>query len=251
MGESNEYYVESSTNLCDPGAWSIPTNTVLADGTNFYMMENMAPDTRFYRLQGWEILFDGTSGSAFRRYQGTSFPNAWAVTNGELQTVPGSGGNPPSIVTTNTYSDFELSWEWKVTTGGASGVDYRCTEEYVSPQFSGPQFQLTYAADVLTPGNMRMGAVWNLIAPTNRVALPVGQWNHCRLVVQNNYFEHWLNSNRVVAYQLNNSPFTNMVSTNATFNQYPEFGKAQSGYVAFRHENAATSFRNIKIRRLP
>ena len=252
-GGTNEFYVQASSSLSKPDAWRITTNTIFLDGTNYFIMDGTIADSRFYRLQAWEILFDGTSVSAFRGYQQTSFPSSsyWVVTNGELQTVPGTGGNPPSIITTNLYSDFELWWEWKVPSGGNSGVNYRCTEEYPNPEWSGPEFQLTYDADLLTPAKRRIGAVWDLIAPTNRVVVPAGQWNQCRLLVQSNYVEHWLNSNRVVAYYLNSAPFTNIVATNSTFSQYPNFANARTGYIAFREEGSVTSFRNIKIRRLP
>jgi len=248
---TNDFCLQFTTNLSPPFTWSNASDPV-TNGTDLMVTDGGTASRRFYRLKGWEVLFDGTSTAAFRGYQQTTFPPAsvWAVTaNGELQTV--AGGTPINIITTNQYSDFELRWEWKAATGGNSGVNYRCTEEYSDSEWTGPEFQLLDDAQYSVPAANTIGAVWDLIAPTNKVLVPTGQWNRCRLIVQSNYVEHWLNGRRVVAYYLNSAPFTNLVVANPNFNQYPDFAKARSGYIAFRHENTQTWFRNIYIRQLP
>jgi hypothetical protein len=251
LAATNNFYVQSATNLAPPIAWSNASDPI-TNGADLAVTDGGTASTHFYRLQAWEVLFDGTSTAAFRGYQQSTFPPAtsWTVTaNGELQTV--ANGTAINIITRNQYSDFELRWEWKAATGGNSGVNYRCTEEYSNSEWSGPEFQLLDDASYSLPAVDSIGAVWDLIAPTSKVLLPAGQWNQCRLIVQGDYVEHWLNGGRVAAYYMDSAPFTNLVAANSTFNQYPDFAKARSGYIAFRHDGTQTWYRNIYIRQLP
>lgn len=250
LASANSFYVQFTTNQSPPYRW-INASEPTTNGTMFVVTDNATEPSRFYRLKQWEILFDGTSTDAFRGYHQTNFPSAsWIVTtNGELQSVSNATTIP--IITTNQYSDFELVWEWKTTTKGNSGVQYRCTEEYAYPEYSAPEFQLLDDASYPSPtGSGGIGAVWGLISPTNKVLVSTGQWNQCRIIVQGNYVQHWLNGRRVVAYYLNSASFTKLVA-NSKFNQYPNFAKACPGHIVLRHDGTQSWFRNVKIRQLP
>ncbi len=248
---TNLFYLESSSALGSAAVWR-PTADPGTNSSAWSVTNDAAGAGRFYRLHAWEVLFDGTSISAFRGYQQAHFPgtNIWRVTaSGELEAV--AGGVSVDLITTNQYADFELRWEWKAAAGGNSGVNYRATEDYSRAELSGPEWQLLddpgYAG---VPPNASCGAVWGLVAPTNKTLLPVGRWNECRLLVQSNHVEHWLNGRRVVAYELDSAAFRAAVAANASFNSYPKFARARAGHVAIRHENRQVWFRNIKIRAL-
>lgn len=247
---TNDFYLESTTNLNSPRVWR-PAADALAAGTNRAVTNLTSDAARFYRLRTWQVLFDGTSTSKFRGYQQTGFPSGnWSVNaNGELAPIVGSA--QVDLITTNQFSDFELRWQWKATVGGNSGVNYRATEEYSRAEWSGPEYQLLDDPSFSTQERNKMGAVWSLIAATNKTLLPAGQWNECRIIVQSNHVEHWLNGKRVVSYELNSASFQSAVSTNSNFNIYPNFAKARRGHIALRHENLFVWFRNIKIRELP
>src|SRR3954463_4115472 len=75
---------------------------------------------------GWVQLFDGKTLNGWRGYKkpdtaGTS----WKVENG-LLTVPSTGQGDTKgrrdIVSTDTFRQFDLRWEWKIAPGGNSGV---------------------------------------------------------------------------------------------------------------------------------
>ncbi|RYY12245.1 MAG: DUF1080 domain-containing protein, partial [Chitinophagaceae bacterium] len=75
----------------------------------------------------WETLFDGGSTSKFRGYQMDGFPGkAWKVENGALVTQTGV----PNIdlVTKETYKNFELVFDWKVSKAGNSGIFFHMKE---------------------------------------------------------------------------------------------------------------------------
>jgi hypothetical protein len=206
---------------------------------------------QFYRLKTWEVLFNGTSLDAFRGYRQTWFPvNDWLITlNSELKTMVGSPAG--HIVTTNQFDDFELIWEWKTGSGGNSGVMYRATEYYDQPYKSAPEYQLiddvAYAS---SPANQKTGAVYGIISPTNKVSVTPGVWYQCRLIVQGNHVEHWLNGRRIVQYELNSASFNSAVA-GSSFSSYTQFGKARKGFIAIQNWTPEVWFRNIKLRSLP
>jgi hypothetical protein len=223
----------------------------VVSGATLVVTNDISGASRFYCLQAWEVLFDGTTAAHFRGYQMSDLPgtNIWRINNNrELEAV--ASGTQVDLITTNQYDDFELRWEWKTSVNGNSGVNYRATELYSRAEWSGPEYQLLDTNYATVPQNS-LGAVWSLIAPTNKTTVPTGQWNQCRLVVQGNHVEHWLNGNKVVSYELNSPAFTSAVSANSNFNPYPQFARARMGYIALRHENTPVWFRNLKIRKLP
>jgi hypothetical protein len=248
---SDDFYLEASANPADPAGWRIVTNAASQLGGLSFVTNSHAGSARFYRLKAWEVLFNGGSTSAFRAYRGTSFPaSEWSITaNGELKTI--SGSPQGHIITTNQFNDFELVWEWKTGPVGNSGVMYRVTEFYDAPWKSGPEYQLIDDSGYALPADQSSGAVWGLIPPTNQPLLAAGQWNQCRLLVQSNHVEHWLNGGLAVSYELNSAAFNSLVASSLSFNSYAQFAKARSGYIAFQNWTPEVWFRNMKIRRLP
>jgi hypothetical protein len=257
---TNDFYLQFTTNLSPLVDWrnaSDPTT----NGTDLVVADDATASSRFYRLQAWEVLFDGTSTSALRGYQQTNFPaiNRWLVTtNGELRAVayptPHNIGTN-DIVTRAQFSDFELVWEWKASVGGNSGVMYRCTEQNSAATLSGPEYQLlddTNSNYTGLPANQKMGAIYALFSPTtNKVLVPTGEWNQCRLLVQSNHVEHWLNGRRLISYEINSPAWTNALAAYTNYGNIPGFGQARSGYIAFQGHGEDSWFRNIKVRRLP
>ncbi len=70
----------------------------------------------------WKTLFDGKSTDAWRGYKSDSFPGSWKIEDGALKTV--IGGKGMDILTKDTFGDFELELEWRISPGGNSGVMY-------------------------------------------------------------------------------------------------------------------------------
>src|SRR6266480_2291395 len=74
-----------------------------------------------------------------RRVGYDTVPTAhWVVVDGAIKKI--ASGNVPKLpdgqpaqggdlMTLDTFGDFELSWEWKVTPGANSGVKYNVSEE--------------------------------------------------------------------------------------------------------------------------
>ncbi|GIS53686.1 hypothetical protein Ct9H90mP29_07280 [bacterium] len=102
-----------------------------------------------------------------------SFPwDSWVIKEGALKTIPGSKG--VDIISTDIYKDFELELEWKLQSGGNSGIFYFATEEGNFIWQSAPEMQVL--DNTAHPDRMRKvtsaGALYDLIAPKNEVVKP-------------------------------------------------------------------------------
>jgi len=107
------------------------------------------------------------------------------------------------------------------------------------------------ARGILTDERQRIGAVYGLIGPTNKVLVPTGEWNHCFLLVQSNHVQHYLNGHQVVDYEFRTPRWTNAIQ-NGTIEVQTNFtlGAISSGYIVLQHHGQAVLYRNIKVRRL-
>ena len=84
--------------------------------------------TKEEKEAGWQLLFDGRDTSKWKSFGSEEFPSqGWEVSDGWLVKKGGvKGGN---LVTTEEFTDFEFSWEWRMTEGGNNGVKYFLDEE--------------------------------------------------------------------------------------------------------------------------
>jgi hypothetical protein len=85
----------------------------------------------YEKKDGWKLLFDGVTAIGWRGAYKTGFPDKdWAVENGTItvhESKGKEGGEGGDIVTTDEYSAFDLSFEFKLTPGANSGVKYFVT----------------------------------------------------------------------------------------------------------------------------
>jgi hypothetical protein len=78
------------------------------------------------RTAGFELLFDGTSLASWRGFGRPDIPGGWSAADGVLTYTPGVESG--DLITVDTYSDFELRLEWKLSPGGNSGVFFGVVE---------------------------------------------------------------------------------------------------------------------------
>jgi hypothetical protein len=83
------------------------------------------------------------------------------------------------------------------------------------------------------------------------VVKPSGEWNTARIVVTGTHVEHWMNGQRVVAYDLESPDWKAKVAA-SKFSQYPNYGLAKKGFVGIQGDHSgALALRSIRIRELP
>jgi hypothetical protein len=196
----------------------------------------------------WQTLFDGRDPSAWRTFgKPANEPVAWAIEDGALAWRKGAG----NLVTKESYRDFELELEWKISPGGNSGIMFRIDPAGARPPQTGPEIQILDDAghkDGASPLTSA-GSLYGLYAPLRSAAKPVGEWNTARLRVQGNRVQHWLNGQLVVDVAMG-TPEWNRRVADSKFARFPNFGRIPSGPILLQDHNDPVWFRKIRIRQL-
>jgi hypothetical protein len=235
--------------------------------------DDAAPNTLTKEEQaaGWKLLWDGKTTDGWRSAKNKEFPSkSWTITNDEFKII--SSGNAESqaggdIITRKEYSNFELTADFKTTTGCNSGIKI-----FVQPSISpidkvtgkpvqvgssiGLEFQILDDANhpdakLGRDGDRTIGSLYDLIpAPTNKIVMPVGEWNHARILSQGNHVEFWLNGEKTVEFDRGSPEFRATVAK-SKFKDIPDFGEWPDGHILLQEHGSVVSFRNIKIRALP
>src|SRR5690606_12280493 len=150
------------------------------------------------------VLFDGESLDAWRGFQRSDIPEGWTITDdGELHFTSAEGDINQGLITKETFSDFDLRFEWRIASGGNSGVFSHVTQEADTTRTLGPEYQLVATADHADGANPNTAAAANygLHGPDQVYARPAGEYNAGRIVVHDGHVEHYLNGHMVVEYE--------------------------------------------------
>jgi hypothetical protein len=211
------------------------------------------------RADGWELLFDGETTEGWRGYNDEAFPESGWTTNDGVLTIQGSDGDVSGsggdIVTTDTYDDFVLKLEWKISEGGNSGIFYRAIEQDDQPIYwSAPEMQILDNinhpdANRGENGNRKAGSLYDLIPAEPQTFSGHGEWQQVMIVAEGNHIEHWLNGEKVLEYDLWTQDWYRMIR-DSKFQGHPEFGDAHKGYIGLQDHGTTAHFRNIKIKEL-
>jgi hypothetical protein len=193
---------------------------------------------------GWKLLFDGRSTAGWRGFKAPAPDPGWTAKDGALSPDPKTSKD---IMTKETFGDFELSFEWKISPKGNSGVMFHVIEEGDETYQSGPEYQVLDNARGERPLE-RAGSLYALYAPVKDVPRPVGEWNQSRIVLKAGKGEHWLNGVKVVAYDMNSAEFKARVA-GSKFKAWPQFASAPAGHIALQNHGDPVWFRNLKIRK--
>ena len=196
------------------------------------------------------MLFNGTKVEGLRGYKMDSFPwESWAIKDGNLKTVPGKHG--VDIISKDTFEDFELELEWRLQSGGNSGIFYFATEEGDYIWQSAPEMQVL--DNEVHQDRLRKvtsaGALYDLIAPSKEVVNPIGEFNRVKIISKNKQIEHWLNGEKIVDYQIGSETIRDLISK-SKFKDMPLFFKSSLGHIGLQGDHGEVWYRNIRIRKL-
>ena len=197
--------------------------------------------------QGWRLLFDGKTSNGWKGAQSDIFPDSgWVINDGVLTVLAGKQGG--DIVTIDQYSSFELSIEFKLTSGANSGIKY-----FVQPGTSlGLEYQILdderhADASQGVAGNRTLASLYDLIPAENKNPNPIGKWNEARIVVKGNHVEHWLNRIKVIEYVRGTQCFRALLQK-SKYKDIEKFGLHPRGHILLQDHGDTVSFRNIKIK---
>jgi hypothetical protein len=192
---------------------------------------------------GWKLLFDGKTTAGWRGFK-TPEPDAgWTVKDGALSPDPKTSRD---IMTKDSFENFELSFEWKISPKGNSGVMFHVIEQGDETYQSGPEYQVLDNSRGERPLE-QAGALYALYAPTMDMTKPVGEWNRGRIVVDHGKVQHWLNGMKVVEYDMNSADFKSRVAA-SKFKAWPQFASSPTGHIALQNHGDDVAYRDIRIR---
>lgn len=197
---------------------------------------------------GWRLLFDGRSLQGWKLYGKPGLPtNTWEVADGTLHLPPND--RMDNIITTEKFTDYELTWDWKVAPKGNNGIKYLVDE--ANGSVPGPEYQMVDDSTMTTNPVWQTASLYDVIPPaTNKVLHPPGQWNHSRLLVQGKHVEHWLNGRLTVTYELE-SPELKALVAKSKFKNAATYGKKIPGHILLTAHHDEAWYRNLKLRPLP
>ncbi len=216
------------------------------------------------KKEGWRLLFDGKTSNGWVGANAKTFPtnpNGWLIKDG-LLTIQGSGKGEASsagdIITTEEFSAFDLTFDFRMTTGANSGVKYFVT---LNEEGKGAPLGLEYQVldDAVHPdakmgrdGDRTLASLYDLIKANKPASAvhAVGEWNTGRIVVYpDNRVEHYLNGVKVLEYVRKSPAYRDLVKI-SKYKDHKDFGEADKGPLLLQDHGHTVNYRNIKIRTL-
>lgn len=210
--------------------------------------------------KGWTNLFDGKTLKGWHTYGTKSATAIWKVTEDGAIAFDASNkaaaikGHSNDLVSDKEYENFHLKVDWKISPKGNSGILFWVQEDtakYKETYFTGPEMQVL-DNDGHSDGKIikhRAGNLYDLIAGTEGVVKPVGEWNTAEVISNKGKLELILNGVTVVTTMYGDDNWKKMVA-GSKFKQWPDFGTVFKGHIALQDHGNEVWFRNIMIKKL-
>jgi hypothetical protein len=210
--------------------------------------EDAAPNTLTdkEKAAGWKLLFDGKTTTGWKNFKKDSVGPGWQVKNGELTRADKGAGD---IVTTDKFTAFELTLDYKISKGGNSGLMFHVTDEGGTPWMTGAEIQIQDNKDGHDP--QKAGWLYQLYQPEKDVdaTKPAGEWNTLRVVIAPDKEKSSVSMNGKLYYEfVKGSKDWDERVAKSKFAKMPHFGKPTSGMISLQDHGNEVAFRNIKIR---
>jgi hypothetical protein len=204
----------------------------------------------------WITLFDGNSLTGWTSYGKDHPGEAWEAKDGVLflniaKKKEGAMGG--DLVTKETFGDFHLKLDWRISENGNSGIMFHVVDngEFTAPYHTGPEYQLL-DNDGHPDGKItthRSGDLYDLIESSKEAAKPVGEWNQTEIIVQNGNLQFFLNGVKTVETTMWDEAWDQMVAE-SKIKDMPGFAGYREGKIALQDHGDDVWFRNIQIKRL-
>jgi hypothetical protein len=206
--------------------------------------------------EGWVLLFDGKTLDGWRDFKGEGVTAPWKAEKGTLTSLGQGSDSTGYIVTGKQYENFIITFDWKISEAGNSGLLYHVVErpEYKVPYVTGPEYQII--DDIGFPDKLeewqKAGADYAMyVADTNKKVIKrAGAWNTSKIVFDNGHAEYWLNGEKLLEFEAWTDDWFARKS-GGKWDFAPEYGLARSGHFAVQDHGSRVWFKNMKLKELP
>ena len=215
---------------------------------------------------GAYVIFDGTSLNGWRGYNKETIPNKWGIEDGALKFSQNPSVEKPEsgdLVFAYDFKDFELSFEWKISPAGNSGVFFLAKEIKGQPIYiSSPEYQILDNdnhpdAKMGVDGNRKSASLYDMIPAKPQNAKAVGEWNTSKIVVKGNLVQHFQNGVKVVEYTIRTKEWTDLIQASKfSKEKWPVAfdllnnvgGETKSGLIGFQDHGNDVWYKNITVK---
>ena len=207
------------------------------------------------KKEGWKLLFNGKNLDGWTSV-GKDLPptQGWAIENGILSVKKEGDKRGGDIITRDTYSDFDLLVDFRITEGANSGIKYFFTK-YQKGGWLGLEYQILDAenhpdAKLGRDGNRLEGGLYDMLPTSAKKVNPTGEWNQARIVAKGKKVTHYLNGKKILTFDRNSEAYKKAWQLSKYKDCQPMFGDVKEGHILLQDHGDVVSFRNVKIRSL-
>jgi len=209
--------------------------------------------------KGWTSLFDGKTLKGWHTYGNRPVTPNVKVEDGAIF-LNGSNhegmlkGQSNDLVSDKEYENFHFKIDWKISPKGNSGIIFWVQEDsvkYKETYHTGPEMQVL-DNDGHGDGKIikhRAGNLYDMIAGTEGVVKPVGEWNTAEIISNKGKLDLILNGVTVVSTTYGDDNWKKMIA-GSKFKQWADFGTVFKGRFALQNHGNDVWFRNIMIKKI-
>ena len=196
------------------------------------------------------VLFDGSNLTAWRGFHSDSVPYAWHIEDGALKLEHGGAGD---LISRETFTNFDLSFDWKISEAGNSGVFILVKDSavYKHTYDTGLEYQLL--DNRRHSDNKKLthhaGSLYDMIAADSNFCKSAGKYNKGRIVLNKGHLIHYLNGHKTVDVYLWTSDWNTLVAK-SKFKDFLGFARYHQGHIALQDHGNQVWLKNIKIIKL-
>ena len=140
------------------------------------------------KADGWELLFNGRALDGWRNYGQEGEVEGWRAVDGLLSRV-GEGGD---IITDEVFENFDLRLEWRIETGGNSGIFFRVREGAEAAWHTAPEMQVL--DDAAHPDGQEAktsaGSDYGLFGRSRDTIDGAEKWNAIRILADGGHLDY-------------------------------------------------------------
>ena len=209
----------------------------------------------------WISLFDGKTTNGWHTFGKTTAGEAWKVVDGAIMFDPNNkvngrivGGG--DIVTNESFTNFHLQLEWKISKNGNSGIIFFVQNDpskYKNTWHTGPEMQVLDNdghpdSKIISH---RAGNLYDLIVGDESGVKPSEEWNQVDIIVNKGTLVMKLNGVTTVNTHLGDDSWKELIRRSKfSKGESPDFGKVFSGHISLQDHGDQVWYRNIRIQKL-